>query len=102
MANAYKGNPIVLDTFGANADIANLAFGSSKTSVHIHKVLFTEPTANDVVVLKDASGNIVAKIVAYATNQDVTVDFPKAFVCHGLQLLTADQTVTTGEVLIYV
>ena len=102
MANVYVKNPIVLDTFNATADIANLAFGHTKAPVFIQKIVFDNPTAADVFVLKDNGGNVVATLTADDNTTQVAQDFSPALFCHGLQMVTGDQTVTTGTVSIYV
>lgn len=105
MANVTKSNPIVLDTFNADVDIANVAFGLSTAPVCIRKIVFQNPTAGDVVVLKNARLEVVATLKADATAGNTTQveqDFPDGFYCQGLKIATADQTVTSGSVLIYV
>jgi hypothetical protein len=102
MANSYKGNPIVLDTFSADVDIALQAFKLSKAPVSIKKVVFHDPTANDIVVLKDFAGNVVVALEADTLNENVSEFFGKCFTCQGLKLIATEQTVTTGKVLIYV
>lgn len=102
MANSYKNNPIFLDTFSGDLDIANLAFGLSDVPVFIKKIVFHDPTAADKVILKDSRGNVVAELECAVTDTIVQKDFPQPWSCLGLKLLTADQTVTTGSVLIYV
>jgi hypothetical protein len=102
MANSYKGNPIVLDTFSSDVDIALQAFKLSKAPVKIKKVVFHDPTANDIVVFKDFAGNEVVAISADVTNENVDQYFGKCFTCQGLKLVATDQTVTTGKVLIYI
>jgi hypothetical protein len=102
MANSYVNNPIVLDTFSSTVDIALQAFGLAKAPVMIKKVVFTDPTAADIVILRDASNNIVVAMEAVTTNLDVQQDFCKGFKCQGLTLTSTDVTVTTGKVLIYV
>lgn len=102
MANDYSKNPIVLDTFSASVDIANLAFGLPHAPVFIKHITFHDPTANDIVVLKDKQGNVVAALEAYATNQNLDVDFGQGYCSDGLTLVSTDCTVTTGKVLIYI
>ena len=101
MANTYKNNPIILDTFNATVDIANLAFGKSDVPVFIQKAVFSNPTAADIVILKDRKANVVVELEAVDAGQ-VTQDFDPPLHCDGLQLVTGDQTVTSGKVYIYV
>ena len=101
MANVYVKNPIVLDTFNATADIATLAFGLATAPVHIQKIVFDNPTAADVFVLKDRNANVVATLTAVDAGQ-VTQDFDPPLITDGLQMVTGDQTVTSGTVSIYV
>ena len=101
MANSYDNNPISIDTVAANLDIANLAFGLSTTPVYISKVVFTDPTAADVFVLKNKAGDTVVDMLVLTTNDDVTQDFDTPIHSQGLQLLAADNTMTTGKALIY-
>ena len=103
MANLYKKNPIVIDTVSSTVDIANLAFGLTTAPVHISKVVFTNPTADDVVVLKDRRAAIVVQLDAAAVDAtQVTQTFDPPLITDGLQLVTGDQTVTSGKILIYV
>lgn len=102
MANDYSKNPIVLDTFSASVDIANLALGLPHAPVFIKHITFHDPTAADIVVLKDKQGNIVAALEALSTNLDVNIELPAGFCSDGLTLVSTDCTVTTGKVLIYV
>lgn len=102
MSNDYSKNPIVLDTFTASVDIANLAFGLPHAPVFIKHVTFVAPTAADSVILKDKQGNIVVSIKALSTNLDVNLDFGQSFCSDGLTMVSTDCTVTTGKVLIYI
>ena len=101
MANIYTKNPIVLDTFNATADIANLGFGLTTAPVHISKVVFDNPTAADVLVLKDRRGAVVVSLTAVDAGQ-VSQTFDPPLITDGWQLVTGDQTVSSGTVLIYV
>ena len=103
MGNVYTRNPIVVDSFGSDLDIANLAFGSSSVGVFISGFRFYNPTLGDKIVIKDAAGNIVSELKADATGKDVESVGPqhRVHVNSGLKLLAADQTVTTGNLLIY-
>ncbi len=109
MANNYASNPIILDTFSADADIANLAFGTlaqsggsglkSRSPLFIRSIVFDSGTSGDVVVLEDGNGDQVAKLRCSVTNEAVV---HPGFSCSGLQLDASDCLVTTGEVRIYV
>lgn len=103
MANNYKGNPIVIDSVGSDLDLANLIYGNSNVGVFINGIRLVNPTLNDKIVLKDGSGNIVATLTADATGKDISSleENHKFHVNSGLKMLTADQTLTTGKVLIY-
>ena len=101
MANSYVTNPIVLDTFNATVDIANLGFGLTTAPVHIQKVVFSNPTASDIVILKDRKATVKVELEAVDAGT-VTQDFDPPLITDGLQLVTGDQTVTSGKVYIYV
>ena len=101
MANVYNKNPIVIDTTNATVDIANLAFGLTTAPVHISKVVFSNPTAADIIILKDRRGSVVVELEAVDAGQ-VTQDFDPPLITDGLQLITGDQTRSSGKVYIYV
>jgi hypothetical protein len=101
MANSYKTNPIVIDSVSVTVDIANLAFELTTAPVHIEKVVFSNPTANDIVILKDRKGVVKVELEAVDAGQ-VTQNFIPPLVCDGLQSVTGDNTITTGKVYIYV
>lgn len=102
MANSYKGNVAVIDTVSADIDIANLMFGMSDAGVKIKGIHFYDPTAADAVVLRDKAGNVVVEMLCLTTNDDLDMTFDgEALRCQGLKLLAADNTVTTGHILIY-
>jgi len=102
MANSFAGNVAVIDDVSADLDIANLMFGLSEAGVKIKGVYFYDPTAADAVVLKDNAGNIVVELLCLTTNSDVQITFSdESLRCQGLKLVAADNTVTTGHILIY-
>ena len=101
MANSYTKNPIVIDTVTSTVDIANLAFGKSDIPVFIQKVVLSNPTASDIIILKDKSGAVKVQLEAVDAGQ-VQQDFDPPLHSHGLQLVTGDQTLTSGAVYIYV
>lgn len=102
MANVYSTNPIVIDTFSGDLDIGNLAFGLSASPFYIKKLVFSDPTAADLIVLKDNRLAVVAEIQVTTTNLPVQQDFDGGYCCQGLKIVAADCTVTTGKLLIYV
>lgn len=102
MANDYSKNPIVLDTFSSSVDIANLALGLPHAPMFIKHITFHDPTANDIVLLKDKQGNLVAALEALSTNLNIDIEFPAGFCSDGLTLVSTDCTVTTGKILIYI
>lgn len=103
MANVFDSNPITLDSFVSDIDVGNSAFGLPNAPFFIKAIQFHDPTANDIIVLKNKRGEVVAQLEAFATNQDITRDFiGDPLMTQGLVMLTADQTVTTGTVLIYI
>ena len=99
MANVFDGNPIYIDDVSSNVDVADSAFGNSNAPMFVRAIHFDAPTAADIVIVKNARGEVVAELKALTTDQDLLFDVP--FHSQGLQLLTADQTVTTGQILIY-
>lgn len=102
MANSYAGNVAYIDTVSSDLDIASLMYGLSDAPVKIKGVYFYDPTAADAIVLKDKVGNIVVELLCLTTNADVSISFnDEALRCQGLQLVAADNTVTTGNILIY-
>ena len=102
MPNAYKTNPIFLDTFGSDLDLANLVYGNSNVGVMLMGVRFSNPTLGDKFILKDANSNVVAELFSDASEKDVSsIEFSHHFQCEGLKILATDQKVTTGHVLIY-
>lgn len=103
MANAFTGNPIVIDTVSSDIDIANLTYGSSSVGVFISGARLYNPTLNDKIVIKDGSGKIVMALHADATGKDVELIGSQhhLHVNSGLKMLTADQTLTTGHLEIF-
>lgn len=102
MANVYDTNPIVIDTVSSDVDIALQAFGNSNTPVAISRVELHGATANDVAVLKNANGDLVAEVLAEAGKLDSSHDFAPPYRSNGLKLVAADNTLTSGDILIYV
>jgi hypothetical protein len=100
MANIYNSNPIIIDVFNIDIDIAYEAVKVSEACIFIKGIRFHDPTGNDLIVLKNHRDNIVAMIHAETTNNDETIDV--SFVSEGLRLYAADQTITTGQLFIYV
>lgn len=99
--NSYRGNVAIIDTVGFDVDIALQMFGLSDAPIIIKDVKFSTPTAADKAVLKDKNGNIVVELLCTTTNKDVSVSFSEeALRCQGLQMLAADNTQTTGKLLI--
>lgn len=101
MANDLTPNPIYIDDVSSNVAIATGHTGISDGTVFLRKVLVYNPTNADKIVLKNASGDVVAQVNCPTLAQDETLDFVVPFRCQGLQLLAADNTLTTGNVLIY-
>jgi hypothetical protein len=102
MANNYSKNPLFLDTVTSDLDIANLAFGSTSIPVSINKVRLYNATLGDKVILKDKDGSVIMELKCDATGKDVETTFTQDYSCAGLKLVAADNTLTTGNILIYV
>lgn len=105
MANVFDSNPIVIDTVSSDVDVGSSAFGLSKAPFFIKKIVFSNPTAADVAVIKNYRGEVVAELQADSVagnTEKVELDFDPCLHSQGLKILTADQTVTTGSILIYV
>ena len=102
MANVYTTNPILIDTFSGDLDIGNLAFGLSATPFYIKKLVFSDPTAADIILLKDNRLAVVAEIQCTTTNLPIQQDFNAGYCSQGLKIVATDCTVTTGKLLIYV
>lgn len=100
MANDLDSNPIYIDTVAADIDIASGHVGVSDATMFIDRVVFEGATLNDVFVLKNALGKQVLKITASAAGDQAARELD-GFPCQGLQALSADQTVTSGNILIY-
>lgn len=100
MANVFDSNPIVIDTVSGNVDIGNSAFGISEAPFFVRAVRWQNPTMGDVVKFKNYRGEEVLTMNAVENGKDVLHN--TCFDCQGLKLLAADQTMTTGAVLIYV
>jgi len=97
----YNGNVALIDNVGFDIDIAEQMFGLSNAPVTIKSVRFYSPTAADAIVLKDRSGNVVVELLCTTTNKDVGIEFDSDVLrCQGLKLVAADNTLTTGKVLI--
>jgi len=97
----YYGNVALIDNVGYDIDIAEQMFGLSNAPITIKSVRFYDPTAVDAIVLKDKSGNVVVELLCTTTNKDVGIDFDSDVLrCQGLKLVAADNTLTTGKVLI--
>jgi hypothetical protein len=101
MANNYKSNPIMIDTFGADLDIALLAFGISEFPLLITGVLFDGGTANDKILLKNAKLKEIIQLTTSTYMKSVSMTMDK-FSCSGLKLVATDQTVTSGKLFIYI
>lgn len=99
MANVYDSRTIVIDTFSGDLDLGDLCFGLTNTPFLMRHIIFSNPTAADVVVLKNARGEVVTELVADTTGASVGIQ--EKTVSEGLKILTADQTVTTGKLLIH-
>lgn len=97
----YSGNVARIDTVGFDIDIAEQMFGLSDAPIQIKRINFYDPTAGDKAVLRDKAGNIVAELLCLTTNDDVELKFEdETLRCQGLKLLAADNTQTTGHLII--
>lgn len=100
MANNYTTNPIVLDTFTANVDIAKGTYGNTAAPMFVENIVYDGLTATNHVMFKDKDGNpIQAHTCQYSGRTDH--ERPLGQPWQGLQMFSADQTVTTGKVYIY-
>lgn len=99
MANVFDSKTIVIDTFSSDIDIANSAFGISNTPVYIRHLVFSDPTAADVIVLKNHRGEVVTEILASTTGESIGILQPTC--SEGLKIVASDCTVTTGKLLIH-
>ena len=100
--NSYVNNPIYLDTFSADIDIANSLFGNSNRFLQIRAIKFFSPTAGDYVIFTDSIGSVIGELKCSRTNEDVVVRFKKPYFSNGLKLLAANASVTAGaHILIY-
>ena len=99
MANSFDSRTIYIDDFGSDIDVGNSAFGLTEAPFFIAQLIFDNPTAADVVLLKNARGEVVMSILATTTGDSVGIQLPVR--SEGLKLLAADQTVTTGSLLIH-
>jgi hypothetical protein len=69
MANTYKTNPIVLDTFSAAVDLNSQMGGVTGTPLKLNSIEWTGATTNDTCLITDkASGNTIFSETCYTTN----------------------------------
>ena len=99
MANSFDSRTIYIDDFSSDIDVGDSAFGLTEAPFFIAQLIFDNPTTADVVVLKNARGEVVTQIRASVTGEPVGLQLPMR--SEGLKLLAADQTVTTGSLLIH-
>lgn len=101
MANSFKGNVAYIDTVSSDVNVGTSMFGLTDSPIVVKEIRFTQPTINDLIVVKDNSGNVIAQLKAQSTNQDLKETFGGCPLrCQGLKILSADQTKTSGAVLI--
>jgi hypothetical protein len=101
MANEFKGNPITLDTFDADIDIALQAFKLSEIPVHIKHIAVHDLAVGDHVHLLDAHGRIIFHYQV-ATGTTPTEGIVMSEInTHGLRFVASMATMTNGRIYIY-
>jgi hypothetical protein len=101
MANDYKSNPITLDTFSSDIDIAFEAFKISKIPVHIKHITVHDLAVGDHAHLLDADGRIIFHYQV-ATGTDPTEGIVMSEInTYGLKFVTSLANMTNGRIYIY-
>lgn len=101
MANTYKNNPVILDTVSATVDLALQITELTTSPVFIQKVVLSTTASGDKIILKDRRSAVKVELESFAPGITET-DFHTPLHCDGLQIVAGDNTLTSGQVFIYV
>jgi len=99
MANSYKGNPIVLDTFTGIIDLASQLGYASGTPFKVNSIEWQTPTgAGDTALITDAvNGNTVFSEKCTTANQSIIKYFSGAWISN---FYIAANGVGSGKIVI--
>lgn len=99
MANVYKRNPIVLDTFTSAIDVASQLGFAAGTPLKVNSIEWQTPTTADhtCVITDAASGNDIFNETCTTAKQSIIKYFHGAWVKN---LYIASSGVGSGKVLI--
>ena len=98
MANSYKTNPVVLDTFDAAIDLCSQMGGVAGSPIKLNSIEWTGATATNTALITDkASGNIIFSEICTTTNLPVIKYFYGAWVPN---IYIAISGVGSGKVII--
>ncbi len=99
MANDYKHNPIVLDTFSSAIDLASQMGFAANTKFKVNSIEWQVPTtAGHTALITDAaSGNTVFSETCVTANQSIIKYFYGAYVAN---IYIASSGVGSGKIVV--